>query len=417
MSITMQGAWTVSVKSKSAAYPQRFIVSGATSGNGTYASNNPPVSVTGDSWSITIQADPGTGFVDSEDRIKFPTGPTGHYQFDIESNDVGADQDFNDLILTCSITPEEGEIDFLIYGNVSYYGSGCIVNPCHTASVVIDTALGLSKALQYPVLRAAIEKLYPERLRSLPPRLPPLPDPPPFRPLVIPLYGQTALPPKQAQILKVSPVARSKDAQATLPHVSTLGTFTPAQATQAIPVVLDRIGIASLLDRFRLQPFCTTGALPGVVLRFQEYDRTNAELAGGAYTGDGDRETLGLCVTDMNGNYIFRFSRSITELAVETAVDVAPGEDVTVHIMPDVIVQVLDPMAPSGFSYESAPYWNVPLLKRIDLCVPEAKGVFPCAGENIIQAIGNIFIGEPQSDGSRVGFNNYLGAEGRITAK
>ena len=37
MAITMQGSWTVSVKSKSAAFNQRFVISGATSGNGVHA--------------------------------------------------------------------------------------------------------------------------------------------------------------------------------------------------------------------------------------------------------------------------------------------------------------------------------------------------------------------------------------------
>ena len=34
MANNMQGAWTVSVQSKSAAFPQRFLIEGAASGNG-----------------------------------------------------------------------------------------------------------------------------------------------------------------------------------------------------------------------------------------------------------------------------------------------------------------------------------------------------------------------------------------------
>ena len=47
MAITMQGNWTVSVKSKDAAFPQRFLISGAVSGNGTYdgKTSTPPVFV------------------------------------------------------------------------------------------------------------------------------------------------------------------------------------------------------------------------------------------------------------------------------------------------------------------------------------------------------------------------------------
>ena len=85
MAIPMQGSWTVSVKSKSADFPQRFIIAGADAGNGTYvgAVATPPVPVTGAHWRIQIQNDPGGGFVDSADQIKFPTISGGQYRFDI----------------------------------------------------------------------------------------------------------------------------------------------------------------------------------------------------------------------------------------------------------------------------------------------------------------------------------------------
>ena len=75
MAIPMQGEWTVSVKSKNAAFPQRFIIAGADSGNGTYVGDvaTAPVPVTGPNWRIQIQNNPGSGFVDSADQIKFPT--------------------------------------------------------------------------------------------------------------------------------------------------------------------------------------------------------------------------------------------------------------------------------------------------------------------------------------------------------
>ena len=38
-------------------------------------------------------------------------------------------------------------------------------------------------------------------------------------------------------------------------------------------------------------------------------------------------------------------------------------------------------------------------------------------GANAIQAIGDIFIGAPQPDGSRVGFSNFLGPDGKIMAR
>ena len=102
MAIPMQGSWTVSVKSKNAAFPQRFIIAGADSGNGTHAgaTSTAPVLVTGAHWRIQIQNNPGSGFVDSDEQIKFPTVSASQYRFDIQSNDAGADQDFDDLILT-----------------------------------------------------------------------------------------------------------------------------------------------------------------------------------------------------------------------------------------------------------------------------------------------------------------------------
>ena len=61
MIISMQGNWTVRVKAKSAAFPQRFIISGATTGNGTHAGTvGTTVAVTGAQWTIAIQNDPGS---------------------------------------------------------------------------------------------------------------------------------------------------------------------------------------------------------------------------------------------------------------------------------------------------------------------------------------------------------------------
>ncbi len=429
MAITMQGPWTVSVKSKNAAYSQRFIISGAASGNGTYSGvvSTPPVSVIplpGTGWSIRIQNNPGSGWVDSDDQIKFPTIVSGQYRFDIESNDAGGDKDFNDLILTCS-TPQTAT-DFIMFGNASYYSEGCFFNPCFPGWVVIDSQAGLLEALRHPLLKGLIEKLYPDRLYYTRPHIGPIPDPPPFKPIVIPLRDETVLPAKQARAfktiatqVKLTATRSQRAAEPEIAHtVVGLQSFTLAKNMPVSALEYDRIALASIIDKFR--PMCETGPLKGVVLKFQEYDRTNAELSGGAYTGTGNREPLGVCATDRNGNYIFRFTRSILDIAHEVSVDVAPGEDIAVQAYPDVIVQLLDPMAPGGVSWESAPYWNVPLFKQINICVPKAN--LPhvptaCQGQHAIQAIGNVFIGAPQIDGSRVGFNNFLGAEGRITAK
>jgi hypothetical protein len=47
-------------------------------------------------------------------------------------------------------------------------------------------------------------------------------------------------------------------------------------------------------------------------LTFEEYDRTLVEQAGGPYTGTGNRRLLGDTITDMFGNYVFRFSFDMT---------------------------------------------------------------------------------------------------------
>jgi len=416
MAITMQGAWTVAVKSKSAAFAQRFIISNAASGNGTYAGDvaTPPVFVTGDHWSISIQNQPKPGqWVDSADQITFPTVAGGKVQFDIQSNDAGADQDFNDLILTCSAP--QTLTDFFLYGHVSYYDDFCIFNPCWRDWLVIETSAALAAALKNPYLKAPIEKLYPLR-KPVPPLPPgPLPDPPPFTPLVIPLREQAALPAKQAQVFRTAPPeqatgAKAKAAAAEAPAQTFTSSRTVAlqQSSAVATVDYDRLAVAGIVDHiFQL---CTTGPLPGVALGFQQYDRTGAELSGGSYTGTGNREDLGVCATDRNGNYIFRFSRSLADFLEEFSVDVASGENPLVQILPDVIVRLLDATKPLGYCYESAPFWNVPTLKRINICVPRScvRPPTACQGGRAIQAIGDIFIVDP---------NNILDGDGRITAK
>src|SRR5947209_5274454 len=103
MIISMQGNWTVTVKAKNAVFAQRFVISGATAGFGSHPGTpGTSVTVTGNQWTIAIQNDPGTGYQLSDTILKFPKKVGSHYEFDILSNDAGPDNDFNDLILTCS---------------------------------------------------------------------------------------------------------------------------------------------------------------------------------------------------------------------------------------------------------------------------------------------------------------------------
>ena len=383
MAIPMQGSWTVSVKSRSAAFPQRFIIDGADTGNGTYNGvvATPPVFVTGANWRIQIQNDPGTGFVNSADQIKFPTVSTGNYRVDIESDDAGGDGDFNDLILTCS-TPVT-ETDFIVYGSATSYSGRCFF-PCWPGWLVIDSNATLLSALEYPSIRKAIETVYPERIIKKPI---PEPDPPPFIPMLIPLSGDKLIPEKRAQVLRLPTEVREKADEAREQTLS-LRTVPVRSLAEKVTFDIDRLSIATIIDRF----VCSTEKLAGFPLRFEEYDRTVAELSGGAYSGTGPRENLGLTVTDRNGNYIFRFSRSIPDFLHEHDEDVAAGEDEVVQSMPDLIVKLLDSMAPGGVAFESAPYWNVPVLKRINLCFrkPARTG---CQGGRNIQALGAIRLG------------------------
>jgi len=61
MIISMQGNWTVSVKTKKAGYDQQFVVMGADTQNGTHPGVvGTSVYVTGTQWSIAIKNDPGS---------------------------------------------------------------------------------------------------------------------------------------------------------------------------------------------------------------------------------------------------------------------------------------------------------------------------------------------------------------------
>lgn len=426
MSISMQGNWTVSVKAKNAAFNQRFVVSGAASGNGTHPGvvGSPPVLVIGATWALTVQNNPGNGWVDSADQIKFPTTTATTYRFDIESNDAGNDLDFDDLILTCSAprTPT----DFIVYGHASWYGPECWLNPCSKRYAVIDSVAGLEAASQYPALKHAIDALYPNRRKAVRPHIGPLPDPPPFVPMVLSLEGP-GLPAKRAQVLTVrdlpsepTPKAKNRggetaDVADTVSIVtSTRQIVTSSAASQVAKY--DTVAVSSIVDVIR--SLCTTGPLSREILQFQEYDRTLAELAGGPYTGTGGRDTLGRCATDRNGNYIFRFTRDPDDFVEEALEDVAIGENAFVQRMPDLIAEVVDSAAPTGISYETAPYWNVGLLRRIDICVPQGRSGSKCQGGLPIQAIGNITIGglDALHPGARVGFGNVLNADGLVTA-
>ncbi len=429
MFISMQGNWTINVKSKDAAFPQRFIVIGAATGNGTYNGvvGAPAVTVTGNQWLLAIQNNPGSGFRQSDTRIKFPTISGGSFVFDIESNDAGGDKDYNDLVLTCS--SYASVTDFLLYGNVTLYSGHCTINPCYRRWVVIDTYKGLLKALDNDVLRGVIEKLYPERIPPIP-----QPDPPPFfTPLMINLADEVQIPDKLANVYTRTNFAttdsKAKKTKEAIPQ-NLLSDFQlvssrslSANTIDKQSLVYDKIQLGKLKDSIRL--FCSTDPGVNLTLNFAEYDRSSSELAGGPYTGTGNRTPLGNAITDMNGNYIFRFTQSIEQLVNEISNDVPSGENSVVQSRPDIIINISDSFHPTINLFESAPHFNVNQLQRLDFCFP-AEIVRPssfCFNGNLVGSLGNVFIGGNQNTGASVlpaaldrnGYNNHLAATGKIT--
>lgn len=424
----MQGNWNVAVKAKNAAYEQQFVISGAATGNGVYPGvPGTSVNVTGQQWTIAIKANPGTGFQLSDTKIKFPTKVGGNYTFDILSNDSGGDADFDDLILTCS-TPATIN-DFIIYGHVSVY-SNCVFNPCRRGPYVIETAAALAAALKNQRIRDILEQLYPERIPG--PVNPNPPDPPYFKPIVIDLFGQ-AMQPKTVlayRAIESGNIKTNVKAEAATVAPLAASNFQLVQTAQTTRSLSQSVASSALYDSTLAKAIdglirhCHVDPATNVTLTFEEYDRTAAELAGGAYTGTGDRQLLGDTITDMSGNYIFRFTFDMTFPGIADAIDQAPGENINVVAYPDVIVKVLG-YSPTSVLYESAPHYNIPNLKRIDLCLPSDRipATSACFNGNLIGSLGNVFIGGNQNTAAsfsaaalrRYGYNNSLEANGVIS--
>lgn len=437
MYITMQGSWTVAVKTKSAAFAQRFVISGATSGNGTYSGvvGAPPVHVTGSLWTINIQNNPGSGFQNSDARIKFPSIVGGNIVFDIESNDAGGDADFDDLILSCR-TPNTGN-EYVMYGNVSCYSGSCYFNPCYPGWLVIESQVALESALKNPALADAIKLLYPERI---PPVIvnPNPPDPGPFKPIMINLANTSQAAGRVVNVYEklnaAQPAVATKRGASAAADVSKDVLAPQFKLSSSVPVAAgagvktaayDLSAVAQL--KAGIRRFCFTEQLPFLTLNFTDYDRTYAELHGSPYVGNGDRDALGSAITDMNGNYIFRFTLPLYEQIDDSFNDVAVGENHFTAYRPDVIVSVPDSNPASGVLYESAPYWNIPTLYHLNLCFPCSKVNAPslCFNGNFIGGLGNVAIGGNQNTtGStgfaaldRNGYGNHLHPDGTVSVQ
>lgn len=428
MAITMQGAWTVAVKTKSASFAQRFVVSRP--GNPDIIVNGVvgnSVFISAPQWSINVQSQSGAGqpWIDSAQRISFPSVSAGLLHFDINSDDSGGDKDYNDLVLTCSMPVSASE--FVVYGKAQTYSGFCRWNPCYPWYYVIETQAQLVTALANPDLRKIITKLYPERV---PKRPGPTPDPGPlFTPLLLPKAAPVAnqgLVFRSAGTRSMTPegeIQTENDARKfneaaveQLKGTASLVSFdgSPVSAGASLLDRSDILTLAKISDISKIRLFCDVEPAPGLLLNFQEYDRTDSEKAGGSYTGTGTRENLGMAATDELGNYIFHFSRSLADLADET-LDVAAGESLATQIFPDVIVQALGSSLEVDF--ETAPYYNIPNLMRIDLCMPYDK-VHPSnpnctAFDRIITKVGDIIVLHSAIGGAP----NTLTADGRITCR
>lgn len=404
MTISMRGSWTVSVAGINAAWPQRFRIAGSTNGaDNTYSSSSGPVFVTGEQWGITVEHNP-TGPISwrqSRYRLANFRVSGGQFLFDIQTDDSGGgDTDFDDLVLTCAMVLSESE--YVVYGNVKTYRGHCLFNPCFPlAYYVIDRPWQLRELLRYPDSRRILEKLYPERIKAferipvpVPPR--PEPDPTPFVPLMIPsgLKGETGL--NVASVGRQTAVTHlEKGDKATAVTTAATTAFSlvgESNLKDSLLSLSDLLVLGRLRDRVRLKP-CQVKPVGQTIMRFVEYDRTAAEKLGAPYTGEGNRYTLGITATDEFGNYVFRFSQSLSELIDEMG-DIAAGEELLTELRPDLIIQIMSAL-PDGVLYETAPYYNIPNVRRINLCLPEVDLSGPrtsCQGGRAIQALGNLSI-------------------------
>lgn len=412
MSLSFQGSWTLTVKSREAAFAQRFRIVGASVGNGNHPGDlgSAPVQVDGASWQLVIEAQNGRVWQPSLMRFKTPVASGSTVRVDVESDDGGAggDQDFNDLVLTCTMAASA--TDFVLHGHASAYSGRCLFNPCWRTHLVIDSPWQLAQALKNAAIRDAIAQLRPELLRPQPP------DPGPLRtftPVMLPTPRSPALAAPLFQLatgaLKAAPMTAAAGAvvHTAAASLSSAAPVGAAAATRLDPLTVIRLG--RLLDGFTKVPLrCTTTPLARYGLRFLEYDRSADELGGGAYTGSGDRETLGAAVTDGFGNYVFRFSRTLGQVVDEALGDVAPGEVAADQARPDVIAQLRG--AGSAVAAETGCHFNVPNLHRLDLCIPASQLVLPIGcgdGSRLLTTIGKV---------SLTSALNSLDAQGRLNA-
>jgi hypothetical protein len=424
MTINMQGAWTLTVAAKNAALPQRFRVAGAVTGDGVYDGTvGFSVAVNGPAWGVTIESAPaGPGsWTPSHVRLAdFRSEADGTFRVRLTSNDPGPDQDFDDLVIECSMVLSPSE--HVVYGRVRAYDGACLFNPCYPPSFwVVESGRQLADLLKNAAARRVLERLYGETVLRSDRRQPGAER---FRSLMIPtgepeppaLVVRGARKPSIDVRQPASELGRvdlGRIDTALIANRPTIGTALPPVLRPSRPQIVEEAGkvrasavalakedlltLARLRDRLKVT--CKTSPLPQTLLRVLEYDRTAAEKLGGPYSGEGPREVLGVTSTDDAGWYVFRFSRSLAAIAAESA-DVGSAEDPAVALRPDVIVQVLEGL-PEGVVYESPAYFDVANVRRIDLCLSAdllGHTTAACQGGRAIQALGDMLLVDPATE-------------------
>jgi hypothetical protein len=347
MSIILSGQWTVSIKSKSALFDQRVVISGTTNGkDGVYPYASFGTKTLKGGFGIQIQYEKGGEWHNSLMRLGNVSRSATNIKVDIKSDDnVGSgDLDFNDLILEAAKTV--GDNEWCIWGQIKQY-SGCFFNPCLFPKLVIDDWLHVAHRLP---------KDFAARVEPILPELPPLLDPPPYPP-----WDYRALrleiPPILAQELVYASGPGSRRGAFRTPGIKSLsnpGAETYKAAESASAGIGD-IMSASIIGKLRRR--CHVEPIPGAVIRVIDYDPGTGESTGQLFAGTGDKEILGHVITDDYGYYIFCFSWPYPDTGL---------------LKPDILLQFMqvDEEGIPSVTLESRISWNIDKLYRKDFCIP-----------------------------------------------
>jgi hypothetical protein len=355
MAITLQGNWTVHVRARDAAYAQRIVIEGSEACDGVHDGIvGRRLYVKGAHWCLRVQHRPtGQGWRDSMLRLGLPRVESGLLRVEIGSNDGGLDDDYDDLVLECSLPISRCE--HVVYGEVTAHDGATPFNPRRDDCLVIDAPVDArAVCASYPALEAVLTKLYPQR------GLPRVPSAD-LTPLVLPngLPGASVGLRFESRQDDADRCEADQDTAVAMLQASVGRVPLQSQAMEAGASILTRVelgAIAQLRDRL-VRETCHAKPAGPALLRFERYHRSPSEAAGGAYRGTGLRELLGQAMSDGHGRYLFRFRQ--------------PGGGTP----PDLVIQV----AGAGCvpCFETAPYERVANLRRIDLCVPHAACALP----------------------------------------